>query len=406
MAAVEPRKNHSTSDELDWLEFSEQVDLSAASVWVPDYEEDDEITLQGKRVEAPVEAPQEANHIDIEHVPANVEEVSSQVKTARQVRILDESQVLSGEASFATVSLNQRIEESIFESREPIASTEVEGLNQKDGTQRARLLEESEILAGEASYATVMIGERLGGRSHSPIAEFLEKTRLTRLQMMLCGLLVVSVMSVAVIVVLNVSTSERAVASSVPQTETVSYSPPPTPTDAAKQTGSTSSASAIEPAVAPTSPAQVSGVANLAGVTGNVEGMADVARLPSNEVLNSEESRNTPASNPKSDEPVTPTLRESVPVAARVASRTAPVEKSKKLSGPVANGNIQKRSAIRPPAVSVRSNENKEPSGSSPGKTESAPAPTINAVEKIEMKALPVTGGGERPRTVTRRVNP
>ena len=81
-----------------------------------------------------------------------------------------------------------------------------------------------------------------------------------------------------------------------------------------------------------------------------------------------------------------------------MASRTVPVESKKKLSESAAKKLAR---AQRPQAVSVRSDENKELSAPAAEKSESAPA-----VKKTEINVLPVTGGGERPRTVTRRVTP
>lgn len=392
MAAVEPGNKHPLADELHWLEFSQHVDVSAASVWAPDYQEDDEITLQCKRVGAN----------DPEQVTTDIEEVSSRPK-ARQVRILDESQVLPGEASFATVSLNRPSEENTSKPREPIENPIVEELSPNDSAHRVRLLDESQILAGEASYATVMLDERMGISSHSPIAEFLEKTRLTRHQLMLCGLLAASVLAFAVIVVLKLATSEHVAVGPVQHTENRAYAPP-NPADAARQTETTLSTKSIEPAIVSTSRGQVSSIANLNGVTGNVKGIADMAPMSSNERTHSEESRNTSANNAKSqvpvksEVPVTANLNEAAPVASRVASRTVPVESKKKLSESAAK---KLASAQRPQAVSVRSDENKELSAPAAEKSESAPA-----VKKTEISVLPVTGGGERPRTVTRRVTP
>mgnify|MGYP003693610231 CR=1 FL=1 len=52
MSALAPRNSYRITDEQEWLESSDNVDLSPASVWAPDYEEEDETTLQGKRVDA------------------------------------------------------------------------------------------------------------------------------------------------------------------------------------------------------------------------------------------------------------------------------------------------------------------------------------------------------------------
>ena len=116
MSAPAPRNSYRIADEQEWLESSDIIDSSPASVWAPDYEEEDETTLQGKRVDA--------QYIDL--MSPSIERV---VDAPRQVRILDESQVLPGEASFATVSLNQPLEESVLKpqnSWEPISTSSVD----------------------------------------------------------------------------------------------------------------------------------------------------------------------------------------------------------------------------------------------------------------------------------------
>ena len=46
MSALAPRNSYRIADEQEWVESSDNGDLSPASVWAPDYEEEDETTLQ------------------------------------------------------------------------------------------------------------------------------------------------------------------------------------------------------------------------------------------------------------------------------------------------------------------------------------------------------------------------
>ena len=113
MSAVAPRNSYRIAEEQEWLEFSDNAEPSPASVWAPDYDEEDETTLPGRR----------AQHIDL--MSPNIEK-DAIAEPPRQVRILDESRVLPGEASSATVSLNQPFEESVLKpqnSCEPISTS-------------------------------------------------------------------------------------------------------------------------------------------------------------------------------------------------------------------------------------------------------------------------------------------
>jgi hypothetical protein len=226
MSALAPRNSYRIADEQEWLESSDNVDLSPASVWAPDYEEEeeDETTLQGKRVDA--------QYIDL--MSPKMEKEGLVVDTPRQVRILDESQVLPGEASFATVSLNQPFEESTLKpqnSWEPISTGSVDDYRERRSASRVQLLDESQVLAGEASFATVMLGERSEAQRYSPITEFLVKTKLSLRQLVLAMLALVSVLALSVIVLLSATRSKFV---------TVSSAPPPKAVDTASQSVSTS----------------------------------------------------------------------------------------------------------------------------------------------------------------------
>ena len=176
-----------------------------------------------------------AQYIDL--MSPNIEEQGPVVDTPRQVRILDESQVLPGEASFATVSLNQPFEESVLKphnSWEPIATSSVDDCRDRRSAPRVQLLDESQVLSGEASFATVMLGQR--PTAHSPITEFLVKTKLSLKQVVLAMLALVSVLALAVIVLLSMTSS---------QVVTVSSAPPPAALNTATQSVSTSVSTSV-----------------------------------------------------------------------------------------------------------------------------------------------------------------
>ena len=193
MSALAPRNSYRIAEEQEWLESSDNIGPSPASVWAPDYEEEDETTLQGK--------PVDPQYIDL--MSPNMWEEGLAVDTPRQVQMLDESQVLPGEASFATVSLNQPFEESVLisqDSWESISTRSVDDYREHRSASRVRLLDESQVLAGEASFATVMLGECSKAQRHSPITELLVKTRLSLQQLVLAMIALVSVLALAVIV--------------------------------------------------------------------------------------------------------------------------------------------------------------------------------------------------------------
>src|SRR6266540_890227 len=206
MSALAPRNSYRLADEQEWLESSDNVDLSPASVWAPDYEEEGETTLQGKRVDA--------QYIDL--MSPNIEKERLVVDTPRQIRILDESQVLPGEASFATV----------------------------------------------------MFGERTKAHRHSPITEFLVKTKLSLKQLVLAMLALVSIPAVAVIVLLSRSSSEVV---------TVSSARPPTIVDTARQSVSTSITESPESVLISNSQGKVSGSASPTQAVATVEETHGVA---------------------------------------------------------------------------------------------------------------------------------
>src|SRR5437016_9127504 len=166
MSARASRSDQPPAKQFEWLEFSDQVEISAESVWVPDYEE--EITLQSKRV---------VNKTLEQSTGGRVGE-SSQTEASPRAPIIDELQVLAGEASFATVVLNQQIEPTTVKRRKPLTAGNVERSSVNKAHPRARILDESEALPAEASFATVRLNQRVTAHTYSPMTEFFTKSNL------------------------------------------------------------------------------------------------------------------------------------------------------------------------------------------------------------------------------------
>ncbi len=115
------------------------------------------------------------------------------------IRQLDESQVLPGETSFATVSLNQP-------SRDIDEETVVQPRRLIEKNPGVRTLDESQVLPGEASFATAISNPSLAPRSYSPAAEFFARMNLRPRTLLMASLLVGSILAVATLVVLEVTT--------------------------------------------------------------------------------------------------------------------------------------------------------------------------------------------------------
>jgi len=374
MSALAPRNSYRIADEQEWLESSDNGDPSPASVWAPDYEAEDETTLQGKRVDA--------QYIDL--MSPNMEKEGLVVDTPRQVRMLDESQVLPGEASFATVSLNQPFEESVLKpenSWEPISTNSVDDYREHRSASRVQSLDESQVLAGEASFATVMLGERTKAQRYSPITEFLVKTKLSLIQLLLAMLALVSVLALAMIV-LFITTSSEVV--------TVSSAPPPTPVETASQSVSTSITESPESVLIRNSQGKVSGSAGPTQAVATVEETQGVAEAKLVERPSSDDSLKAPSSNSKSGAVRQEILREP----------KERVVETKKQSASVGKKAVKEQAVVKTPNASVRS----EPRETRPEPaTRQSEVPVT--VENVETKTPPITGGGERPRTVTRKPN-
>jgi hypothetical protein len=336
MSALAPRNSYRIPDEQEWLESSDNVDLSPASVWAPDYEED-ETTLQGKQVDA--------QYTDL--MSPNMEKEGLVFDTPRQVRILDESQVLPGEASFATVSLNQPFEESLLKpqnSWEPISTSSVDDYRERRSASRIQLLDESQVLAGEASFATVMLGERTKAHRHSPITEFLVKTKLSLKQLELAMLALVSVLALAVIVLLSTTSSDVV---------TVSSAPPPTIVDTASQSVSTSITESPESVLISNSQGKVSGSASPTQAVATVEETQGVAKAKLIERPSSDDSRKAPSSDAKSGAVRQEILREVNSVGARVHSPKEGVIETQTQSASVARKALKQQAVVKTPNASV-----------------------------------------------------
>jgi hypothetical protein len=375
MSAPAPQNSYRIADEQEWLESSDNVDLSPASVWAPDYEEEDETTLQGKRVDS--------QYVDL--MSPNLEKEVLVVDAPRQVRILDESQVLPGEASFATVRLNQPLEESVLkpqDSWEPISTSSVDDSRERSSASRVRLLDESQVLADEASFATVMLGEGTKAHRHSPLTEFLVKTKLSIRQLVLAMLALVSVLALAVIVLLNM-TSSKAV--------TVTSAPPPTTVDAASQSVSTSIKESHASVLISNSQGKVSGSASPTQAVGTVEETQSVAKAKLIARPSSDDSGKAPSNDAKSGAVRQEILREPK---VRVIETMKP-------SASVARKAVKEQAVVKTPNASVSS----EPSEMRP-KPAARQSEVPVTVENVETKTPPITGGAERPRTVTRKPNP
>lgn len=372
MSAIASRSSYRVADEQEWLESSVNVDPSPASVWAPDYEEEDETTLQSARVDAQCTGL----------MSPNIEQEESVVDTPSQVRLLDESQVLPGEASFATVRLNQLFEDGTFkppDSYEPISTSTVDDNRERPSASRVRSLDESQVLTGEASFATVL-GELTIAQRHSPITEFLVKTKLSLKQLVLAVLALFSVLALGVFVLVFTISSEVV---------KVSSAPPPTNPVATNQSVATSNTEA--PASVLNSQGKESGTANPTQAVATAKEMQSVAETKLIETPSSDDSRKAPPKDAKSVAVNQEILRD---------PREHVIE-TKKQSTSAARKALKEPAVVKTPNATVRS----EPSETRPEPaTTQKEVPVI--VENVEAKTPTITGGGERPRTVTRKPSP
>ena len=218
-----------------------------------------------------------------------------------------------------------------------------------------------------------MLGERRKAPRHSPIAEFLVKTKLSLKQLVLSILALVSVLALAVIVLLSMTRSEVV---------TVSSAPPPAAVETASQSVSTSNES-NESVLTSNSQGEVSGSAGPTQAVATVEETQSVAEPKLTERPSSDFSRKAPSSDAKSVAVRQETLRE---------PKERVVETKKELAS-VARKAVKEQAVVKTPHSAIRSEKTR-------------PEPATVVVGNVETKTPSITGGGERPRTVTRKPSP
>ncbi|MGH9961353.1 MAG: hypothetical protein ACREBC_30210, partial [Pyrinomonadaceae bacterium] len=196
MSAFAHRSNEVPAHEYEWLDFSDRTELSAASIWA--LEDDDETTIQTKR-------PAKSS----EHVTTASSGESGQKEIGSKVRRLDESQILPGEASFATVVLNREIQPDASEASEQVAQTESEQSLEPKSDSRKRILDESDGLPTEASFATVIKHGPNATPSYSPLEEFHAKFKLTWKTLTMAAVVLFSLSAGVTLAVLKIAESVR-----------------------------------------------------------------------------------------------------------------------------------------------------------------------------------------------------
>jgi hypothetical protein len=383
MSSLAPRNSYRNGDELEWVESSDVVDYLPASVWSPDIEED-EITLRSKLV----------THYN-ELMSPSIER-EALVETPRQVRILDESQVLSDEALSAASSLNEPSAESVLEppqSREPIAISKGDDREHPSPAQ-VRLLDESHVMSGEASFATVLSDQR--AKAHSPLSEFLAKTKLSLKQLVLATLALFSVMTLGVIALVSATSSWLG---------TVSSALPRTTLNTASRSVSTSASTpkSSEPILTSNSPGTVSGKISPTQ-TKAAAAQTHIADARLSAGSNSTSSRKPTSSDAKVGVVHQETLRAVNPAAERVSSRKEhELEAKKQLD--VSRKALKKPEVANTRNASVKS-QPREP-GVKPGNRQATKQSNVPAsVKKAETKKPPTIGAGDRPRTVASKPSP
>jgi hypothetical protein len=376
----------------EWPETSDRNEISPASVWAAHYE--DESTLKSKPVAAK----------GVEQIIAvSVEE--SRVKTAARARILDESQVLPGEVSFATVTLNQPLEPTSVKGRGQVTPSRVEEFVNQAGP-RPRILDESQVLPGEASFATVMLNPPIAARTYSPLAEFFAKSNLAWRRQAVPALLLVSIFAVsAAITLLILRTTEGDGFSAYPTANTSAdiSSPQAQPTTAQTEitpnslkTGSVSDGEKRISGPVASSPV---------GAT-KLNGAAEVAHDRFPKAAKSERSRNRASNDAK--------LKTTRNVASQdpksVASKAASARESGKRRMPVSQRQVSvKEAVVRKKAVPIERDDVKSSSSETVVRHRDSSPWSGNAAaaqSKGELKSAPATGGGQRPRSVARKVDP
>ena len=376
MSARVGRSDRSLANEFEWLEFSDRVEISPASIWAA--EDEDEITVQSKRVAVS----------DVEQV--RVDESSAREATWR-VRVLDESTVLAGEASFATVVLNQPVEPTTVKGTKPIRTSNIELSSVSKASPRGGLLDESTVLPYEASFATVMLNQRTNARTYSPLAEFRVKSNLNWRRLNLAMLLLASISTVIMLIVLMI-TQQGLFRSHRPGNTPAETRARPTETTAQVElttSGSSKSATTVDAQKEVSTPVASSPVAKLEG--------AIEAQKKFRKSANSELSQRVAADDAKLNIARKVLRQQAKSVASRAAS--AGDSSNRSSSAPQRRASMKEisKSATSPEKVHVD-----HPRSEIVGSREASSSSTDEVGRpKAESKSAPATGGGQRPRRVT-----
>jgi len=379
-----------STEEPAWLEYPDSTGLSPASVWASDY--DDEVTLQSKRVAAK----------GLEQVTEDRDDESTAINASRRVCRLDESQVLADEASFATVTVNEPIEQAVVKWREQ-AETGVGESSLIDTRSAVRLLDESQILPGEVSFATAMSNEPLRMSTYSPLSEFLVKTRLNLTQLMLAFLLLVSVIAVTTFLFLRLTTEKAGLNS--PSTVNRETQTSPVEADPTAETKAVTTFDSSEPVAVSKSQEQLRGAAASTREEDlKLKGASETGRRTSSENLSSEAARQVPFKQPESGRSV----KTSPQNAKSILSRSALADDSSRyatIAPKRLRASVKETVIARRAAASKRSDVKDSRYETVVGRRE-IPSSTKEAAAaaerpKDEPKIPLVTGGGERPRKVT-----
>jgi hypothetical protein len=382
MSARVSRSDRSLANEFEWLEFSDRVEISPASIWAA--EDEDEITLQSKRVAVP----------DFEQVTAvRVDESSAREVTGR-VRVLDESSVLPGEASFANVVLNHPIEPTTVKSREHLTASNVERATVSKAGPRARILDESVALPGEASFATAMLNQRTNAHTYSPLAEFLVKSNLNWRRLNLAMLLLVLISTAIMLIILTIT--QKGAFSSHKAANTPAEDLPrptePAPAQIELKTPEASESDAVSNAQKEVNAPVAS--TPMPKLEGEIE-----AQTKFSKATNSEPSQRVAVDDAKSNVARKVLRQDSKSVASKdvfagESSKRKPAGPRRHASAKDISKSATAPARVRvdhPPSEILGSHEASSSSRNEAGQT------------KAESQSVPATGGGQRPRRVTLR---
>lgn len=391
MSALEQRSDQRPANDSEWLEFPGRLEISPESVWAPDY--DEEISLQSKRVAAK----------RLEQVTARTIDEPSVGEARPQARMLDESQVLASEASFATVTLNQPLEPTAVNGRAQVTASRGEEFVNPAGP-RTRILDESQVLPGEASFATMVLNAPIAARTYSPLAEFFAKSDLAWRRLAVAALLLVSFSAAIAMVALRIA--RQGVFSSHRTISTSADTSRPKAEPTAAQTESPTSKSVVSAAVSNRQTEVKEPKASAPQNAAKLEAAVETARDKSRVSLNSERSLKA-----GSDEIKLKTPRKTSQQEAKSGTRNSVSAGESSKRGPTTQ---QRRASVKESKVSRRAAHTERVNVNNPraqtvgASRESSSLSTSAAAgrPKDASTSAPVTGGGQRPRTVLPKVNP